>query len=111
MHVFVFRRLFLWREKEAELRDESPSYICPGSLLLDAAEYLPITLGALMKIQVCLYSYVILNLNKSLYVTIPIKSFFLSSEKFFFFLIIIIIILDPSTPLYETFAEGIRWWR
>ena len=50
-NVFVFRRLFLWREKEAEERDESPSYICRGSLLLDAAEYLPVTVSALMKIQ------------------------------------------------------------
>ena len=50
-HVFVFRRLFLWREKEAERRDESPSYICRGSLLLDAAEFLPVTVSALMKLQ------------------------------------------------------------
>jgi hypothetical protein len=50
-HVFVFRKLFLWREKEAERRDESPSYICRGSLLLDAAEFLPVTLSALMKLQ------------------------------------------------------------
>lgn len=51
MHVFVFRRLFLWREKEAEKRDESPSYICRGSLLLDAAEFLPTTTSSLMKLQ------------------------------------------------------------
>ena len=50
-HVFVFRKLFLWREKEAERRDESPSYICRGSLLLDAAEFLPVTVSALMKLQ------------------------------------------------------------
>ena len=50
-NVFVFRRLFLWREKEAEERDESPSYICRGSLLLDAAEFLPITITNLMKLQ------------------------------------------------------------
>jgi HRDC domain len=50
-HVFVFRRLFLWREKEAEKRDESPSYICRGSLLLDAAEFLPTTISSLMKLQ------------------------------------------------------------
>ena len=50
-NVFVFRILFSWREKEAERRDESPSYICRGSLLLDAAEFLPVTLSALMKLQ------------------------------------------------------------
>jgi HRDC domain len=50
-HVFVFRRLFLWREKEAEKRDESPSYICRGSLLLDAAEFLPTSISSLMKLQ------------------------------------------------------------
>ena len=50
-HVFVFRRLFLWREKEAERRDESPSYICRGSLLLDAAEFLPTSISSLMKLQ------------------------------------------------------------
>ena len=43
--------MFLWREKEAEERDESPSYICRGSLLLDAAEFLPTTISALMKLQ------------------------------------------------------------
>ena len=49
--MFVFRRLFLWREKEAERRDESPSYICRGSLLLDAAEFLPTSISSLIKLQ------------------------------------------------------------
>lgn len=49
--MFVFRRLFLWREKEAERRDESPSYICRGSLLLDAAEFLPTSTSSLLKLQ------------------------------------------------------------
>lgn len=70
---FVYERLYLWREHEAMRRgkyyfisirsnisivlclysfytytvDESPVYICPASLLLDAAERLPTTLSAL----------------------------------------------------------------
>jgi ribonuclease D len=49
--TFVFQSLFLWREREAEQRDECPAYICPTALLLDAAEYLPTSLSALLKIQ------------------------------------------------------------
>ena len=49
--MFVFRRLFFWREQEAIERDESPSYICPSSLLLDCAEYLPIDVLELSKLQ------------------------------------------------------------
>ena len=49
--VYVFSKLFFWRELEAQERDESPAYICPSSLLLDAAEYLPGSLAALSKLQ------------------------------------------------------------
>jgi hypothetical protein len=49
--LYVFRKLFFWREREAQDRDESPAFICPSSLLLDAAEYLPDSLVSLSKLQ------------------------------------------------------------
>ena len=55
--------MFLWREKEAEERDESPSYICRGSLLLDAAEFLPVTMANLIKLQSPLQSSMRTPLN------------------------------------------------
>jgi ribonuclease D len=50
-NIFVFKRLYSWRVEQAQARDESSSYICPSSLLLNAAEYLPTTAEALLKLS------------------------------------------------------------
>ena len=43
--LYVFRKLFFWREREAIERDESPAYICPSSLLLGSVSRHPIIIS------------------------------------------------------------------
>ena len=48
--LFVLKRLFQWRDAMARLHDESPGYICPPYMLLNAAFYSPRDFQQLMKV-------------------------------------------------------------
>ena len=48
--IFILKRLFQWRDAMARLHDESPAYICPPYLLLNAAFYIPRNFEQLTKV-------------------------------------------------------------
>lgn len=48
-NVYVFKKLYSWREKAALLLDESPAYICPAAMIHEAAIYLPESMDSLSK--------------------------------------------------------------
>jgi hypothetical protein len=58
MHIFIFKELFYWRERCAQLLDESPTYICPAFLLLSSALHLPSDYNELIKMWTPLPAFV-----------------------------------------------------